>query len=1481
MKRYLSVLLLLLCWTMPTLSQTKADTFVNEHRQWMKEHYPKAESLSEDQLLREAAFAVYDHLQEPEAMALLHAVGKQIPAVESYAALAEQRVADTQYRHSIQALEALYGFAVSHLGENAPTTGWCKFLWLYLSGDMKNVYPQFTDAATVQQRIADKTGNKENEALACLFKLGKFFVSEWEDFICSPLQYDDVLKTEKDISSLCSSDSISIHTKAWLYTLLGYAKRNFTQPLETKYAYKRANIQIDGTYVYDYQKGIADNSAHYFHLAEGLYRQLFSTGHPETMKLYMSWKKRHTGSIIWGHNDLDMLVVFSDYARQYYGSDSLSQLWCILDLYEAQDNTGLKVEIKEGYKPLLDKFKDFLGESNYFLVGAIRRLTKLAAFHAPQDFDFMRKGYNNLVAQQMGKDNVNAAYQRFLLYAGLKDVMSEGEHNYEIICTRSPLCVTHESTYPGILLARRLSDYYNNIAHNELSASLCKGSATTDIRKIYGLSPIYYEECAQKYLLSSEYKSSRDLMKTTVEEMRYRNLDRTDVLALFAQFEINHNQNKRAMELFQQAFDESAAEGKTQRRAYFLLQKLYAAKNKYISQEESNKIFAIAKDFLDHSVDTILAIPENYYIAAAWYEGNLTRDDKAALEMLNKGISICERQNHGFSKIYIDLITERNAFYYYILNDQKTAYRLMNEDFLKFQQQNLKYYTIDMLRYMCKVFDYYDQRYDDLNTWLNYYGLIIVMVNNIGKQRGNDIKFSCEYQSYHISKAINMAIYFSSMKKNISWDLLNSEERKDKERFFAPMDKFIENITKALILDKFIEKIRKELPNYQQYDGYKTLLDAAFSFYTELCPDYKKAKNYLDEVIHIAQRKNDNISYIHEIIRLGDLYRVQSMWKKAKETYVQTLQELNKGKHSQEQLLAIYNRLAFVSYKENNNDDMLKYSRLDYHLKKDIFDNNFPLLPQQEQNNMLSIYGDPAYWLIECLGNKQDIAKEVYDAVLYRTGLQLRSQQGLRQAILKSNDKNLISLLEKLTNLRSEQKNDENLTHVTVKDMTGLTNLADKMFNMGKKQENINVLEHDMIAQVAPYLKQEAKDISWTQVRDKLQEGEAAIEFIYVEPYFTALVLKPGCETPIPIQLTRIDSLRAALSHLNTKSPASMARKLYNNNAVDLYGMLWKPLEEELSGVNKIYYAAQGMLYSIAFAAISTPDGKYLADHYDLCPLTTTAQLVQDNEEESPKSILAMGNIYYTDKQRQQVAAGDINGARGGDEDVSIDDFSDRGAKRYHFKYLPFTKNEIEDLSGALKNRQLTLEEGTKATEGNLRKLLDKKPDVIHLATHGFFIAKADDARKVPFFQHYSQAVDNSMQRAGIALAGAEDTWTGAQQPEEANDGILTANEVAQLDLNGTQLVALSACETALGDYSFEGVFGLPRGFKQAGVKSLLVSLWSVNDKSTSLLMSSFYRYWMQGETKQQAFKHAVNDVRKDYPEPFYWAPFVLLDATK
>lgn len=149
--------------------------------------------------------------------------------------------------------------------------------------------------------------------------------------------------------------------------------------------------------------------------------------------------------------------------------------------------------------------------------------------------------------------------------------------------------------------------------------------------------------------------------------------------------------------------------------------------------------------------------------------------------------------------------------------------------------------------------------------------------------------------------------------------------------------------------------------------------------------------------------------------------------------------------------------------------------------------------------------------------------------------------------------------------------------------------------------------------------------------------------------------------------------------------------------------------------------------------------------------------------------------------------------------------------------------------------------------------------------------------QRIPYYRLRMQNMENSMRRAGVALAGAEAAWCGAEG-NDTDDGILTADEVARFDLTGTKLVVLSACETALGDYSFEGVYGLPRGFKQAGVKALLVSLWSVNDRSTALLMSEFYRGWLGGLSRRDALEQAVKEVRKQYPEPYYWAPFILME---
>ena len=121
----------------------------------------------------------------------------------------------------------------------------------------------------------------------------------------------------------------------------------------------------------------------------------------------------------------------------------------------------------------------------------------------------------------------------------------------------------------------------------------------------------------------------------------------------------------------------------------------------------------------------------------------------------------------------------------------------------------------------------------------------------------------------------------------------------------------------------------------------------------------------------------------------------------------------------------------------------------------------------------------------------------------------------------------------------------------------------------------------------------------------------------------------------------------------------------------------------------------------------------------------------------------------------------------------------------------------------------------------------------------------------------------------------------GEKLPEGVEDGILTAQEISSLDLRGLDLVTLSACQTAQGDITSDGVFGLQRGFKKAGANSILMSLWKVDDEATGFLMAEFYKYWMAGKNKHEALELAKEAVRSQtkWQNPQYWTAFILLDA--
>ena len=139
------------------------------------------------------------------------------------------------------------------------------------------------------------------------------------------------------------------------------------------------------------------------------------------------------------------------------------------------------------------------------------------------------------------------------------------------------------------------------------------------------------------------------------------------------------------------------------------------------------------------------------------------------------------------------------------------------------------------------------------------------------------------------------------------------------------------------------------------------------------------------------------------------------------------------------------------------------------------------------------------------------------------------------------------------------------------------------------------------------------------------------------------------------------------------------------------------------------------------------------------------------------------------------------------------------------------------------------------------------------------------------------------MTRSGLLLSGCSRALNHESVPEGVEDGILTADEISKLDMRGLDLVVLSACQTGLGDItSGEGVFGLQRGFKNAGAKTIIMSLWKVSDIATQHLMMSFYNHYLSGMPKEQAFRMAQAELRnltgsgQKKPD---WAAFVMLDG--
>lgn len=332
------------------------------------------------------------------------------------------------------------------------------------------------------------------------------------------------------------------------------------------------------------------------------------------------------------------------------------------------------------------------------------------------------------------------------------------------------------------------------------------------------------------------------------------------------------------------------------------------------------------------------------------------------------------------------------------------------------------------------------------------------------------------------------------------------------------------------------------------------------------------------------------------------------------------------------------------------------------------------------------------------------------------------------------------------------------------------------------------------------------------------------------------------------------------------------------------------PIFKQLTGSKSIYFSADGVFNKINIETLTITDSvgtiHYLGDLYDIHIIGSARDLLlKDNTTYTNNTITLFGYPDYKLNVNEQTRLAKQIGV-----DTSTLSYM-RGnnvvTSYYKFNSLPATKDEVEEIGELLQKKgwEAQIYTGSKALEEQLKKV--KSPRILHIATHGFFAEDINLETQKTFMGADSKTVlDNPMLRSGLAFAGAERTRTDTthEQLQGIDDGIFTAEEAQFLNLENTELVVLSACETGLGTIvNGEGVYGLQRAFRAAGAKSILMSLWNVNDNATKELMKSFYQHWLnEGMSKHDALWQAKLDLRNNasHPEwamPYFWGAFVLI----
>lgn len=619
--------------------------------------------------------------------------------------------------------------------------------------------------------------------------------------------------------------------------------------------------------------------------------------------------------------------------------------------------------------------------------------------------------------------------------------------------------------------------------------------------------------------------------------------------------------------------------------------------------------------------------------------------------------------------------------------------------------------------------------------------------------------------------------------------------------------------------------------------------------YAEAELDYRQALEILDYTVGKSHPE-----YLSVLSNLGLLYDAQGNDDKAleymleaKKLYEQFYDDDNPG-----YVLAVNNLANTYTRLERFEEAAPLFSYLAAIVLKEIRE-SFSYLSENEKKQFVTEkrkFQDNLKRYIVTRFTQDSVEPQMlatwYELELTMKGILLNSTKRVREQIFNSGNEELIAMFSEWSLARSEVAKRQSLkSDLSANQKQALDSLTQKIATLEKEIARASREFENSFA---------AEQSDFVALSKAMSPDECSIEVIRTkingENIYTALLALPGAQFPELILLGKGEVLDEKSFSLYKNT---IKFKIDNATPFDTY---WKPIHDRIKdlGIKKIYYAPDGVYHKISLATLFNGETKsYLIEDYELVQLTSTKDIIAMEQQtgglDQAKKILLIGRPAYSNSGEN---SGSIAGTRGL---ASFENISD----------LPGTEAEVKEINTTLEQRsmQSTLLLGQASTESNFKANIDH--DIIHIATHGFFIDKK------PRLGEYL----DPMLYSGLLLAGASEASTMEKTGE---DGVLTAYEIMNMEFSNLDMIVLSACETGTGQVaSGEGVYGLQRAFFVAGANTLIMSLWKVDDTATKELMINFYRNYLKTGDKRASFLDAQKKVKKKYKSPFYWGAFVMV----